>query len=192
MTKKHSLHVSTSDFLRAEVDPHSTPSSFGISAKSLRDMLDHFSIASSSVSTGVGNIRNENQLAWMFGKNEVRVKSFEGVSKDLCTEIKVDPDEFDEYYLHENRVDLTLPMKEFRVSRIIRLIFSRMLTHTGCTDLGRTTRCQLDHRLLRSHSASHPYEHRRQFRRRLHHLLRYRYNNLRGLQRCPISPTWLC
>lgn len=115
MTKKHSLHLGTSDFLRAEVDPNSTPSSFGISAKSLRDMLDHFSIASSSAFTGIGSIRNENQLGWMFKRDEVRVKSWEGASKDLSTEIKLDPDEFEDYWVEVDGVQLTLPMKEFRV-----------------------------------------------------------------------------
>jgi len=117
VTKKHSLHLGASDFLRAEVNPDTTPSSFGISAKALRDMLDHFSIASSSFSTGIGNIRNENQLAWRFGKDEVRVKSWEGVSKDLTTEIKLHPDEFDDYHVEGDSFELTLPMKEFRVSR---------------------------------------------------------------------------
>lgn len=99
------------------MNPDSTPSKFDISAKSLRDMLDHFTIASSSVNAGIGNIRNENQLAWMFDKDQVRVKSLEGGSKDLTTEIKVDPEEFDSYSLYSDRVDLTLPMKEVRVSR---------------------------------------------------------------------------
>jgi cell cycle checkpoint control protein RAD9A len=79
-------------------------------------MLDHFSLAASSVPTGVGNIRNENQLGWMFGKNEVRVKSWEGGGRDLSTEIKVNPEEFEDYWVEQERVDLTLPMKEFRVS----------------------------------------------------------------------------
>ena len=117
VTKKHSLHLGASDFLRAEVDPNSTPSSFGISAKALRDMLDHFSIAISSSATGSTSIRNENQLGWMFGKKEIRVKSWEGGSKDLSTEIRVDPGEFLDYWVEGERVDLTLPMREFRVSK---------------------------------------------------------------------------
>lgn len=59
----------------------------------------------------------------MFGKNEVRLKSWEGANKDLCTEIKVDVAEFgadsdgrSRYWVEQERVDLTLPMKEFRVS----------------------------------------------------------------------------
>jgi len=120
VTKKHSLHLASSEFLRAEVDPNSTPSSFTVSARALRDMLDHFSIATGSASGGGerNGIRTENQLGWMFAKREVRVKTYEagaGVG-GLSTEIKVDNGEFDEYWVEGERVDLTLPMKEFRVS----------------------------------------------------------------------------
>jgi cell cycle checkpoint control protein RAD9A len=118
VTKNHFLHLGTSEFLRAEVDPNTTPSSFSITAKSLRDMLDHFSLISTTSSTGIPGIKGDNQLGWMFGKKEVRVKSWEGAAgvQTLITEIKVDVGEFDEYWVEEERVDLTLPMKEFKVS----------------------------------------------------------------------------
>ncbi|ORY34976.1 Rad9-domain-containing protein [Naematelia encephala] len=123
VTKKHSLHLASTEFLRAEVDPDTTPSGFKVSARSLRDMLDHFSIAVSSSSNyaglggGVGvSIKAENQLGWMFAKHQVRIKSWDGANRDLSTEIVLDPEEFDEYEVYDDRVDLTLPMKEFRAT----------------------------------------------------------------------------
>ena len=56
----------------------------------------------------------------MFAHNEIRLKSWETTQSNLCTEIKVDPAEFDYYWLENNdRIDLTLPMKEFRVNRLV-------------------------------------------------------------------------
>jgi cell cycle checkpoint control protein RAD9A len=117
VTKKHSLHLGASEFLRAEVDPNTTPSSFTIAARSLRDMLDHFSMISTSTSVGIPGIKSDNQLGWMFGKDEVRVKSWEGAASPqaLVTEVRVDSGEFQGYWVEDGRVDLTLPMKEFRV-----------------------------------------------------------------------------
>ena len=79
-------------------------------------MLDHFSLAAPGFQVNTG-YRGENQLGWMFAQNEIRVKSWETTQSNLCTEIKVDPAEFDYYWLENNvRIDLTLPMREFRVS----------------------------------------------------------------------------
>jgi hypothetical protein len=55
----------------------------------------------------------------MFAENEVRMKSWEAGQSSLSTEIKLDPSgEFNNYHLHDERVDLTVPMKELRVGRI--------------------------------------------------------------------------
>lgn len=121
VTKTHALHVGSSEFLRADVDPASTPSGFVIDARNLRDWLDHFHISlttsSASSSGGAVTIKYENQLSWMFAPQEVRIKSWEGGSKDLSTEMRLDPKEFVDYYVYDDRrVDLTLPMREFRVS----------------------------------------------------------------------------
>ncbi|KAL7424963.1 hypothetical protein Q5752_000650 [Cryptotrichosporon argae] len=119
--KKHFLHLASSDFFRAEVDPDSTPSGFIVEARVLRDWLDHFSIAFTSASGSSfpgagGSIRNENQLGWMFAREEVRVKSWEGINSHLSTEIKLDRYEFEDYVVENERgrVDLTLPIKEFK------------------------------------------------------------------------------
>jgi len=86
-------------------------------------MLDHFSLAAPGFQANSG-YRGENQLGWMFAHHEIRVKSWETTQSNLCTEIKVDPAEFDYYWLENNaRVDLTLPMKEFRVSYFFNCIF---------------------------------------------------------------------
>jgi cell cycle checkpoint control protein RAD9A len=116
--KKHSLHVGATEFLRAEVDPDTTPSTFTLPARTLRDWLDHFSVALGPGGGGPsGPIRGESQLGWSFGKNEVRVKSWEGGAKELSTEIRVDKGEFDEYWVEEDKVELALPVKEFRVGQ---------------------------------------------------------------------------
>ncbi|WWD20083.1 hypothetical protein CI109_104557 [Kwoniella shandongensis] len=122
VTKKHSLHLGSSDFLRADVDPDTTPSGFTIASRTLRDWLDHFSIAISSTSGYPSNSNSAgglNQLGWMFTKNEVRVKSWEGGASGLSTEIKVDVGEFEDYEIVEKRIDLTLPMKEFKATLVL-------------------------------------------------------------------------
>ncbi|KAK8849459.1 hypothetical protein IAR55_004792 [Kwoniella newhampshirensis] len=122
VTKKHSLHLGSSDFLRADVDPDSTPSGFAIASRTLRDWLDHFSIAISSTSGYPSNNNSAgglNQLGWMFTQNEVRVKSWEGGASGLSTEIKVDVGEFEDYGLEKGRIDLTLPMKEFKATLVL-------------------------------------------------------------------------
>lgn len=116
MIKKHHLHLQPSDCLRAEVDPDSTPSGFLISAKVLRDWLDHFTIAFGS-GTGT-NVRGDSHLAWLFSVNEVRVKNFEtATTSTLSTEIKIDVNEFQHYEVYADRVDLALPMREFKVGQ---------------------------------------------------------------------------
>ncbi|WWC93071.1 uncharacterized protein L201_008036 [Kwoniella dendrophila CBS 6074] len=120
VTKKHSLHLGSSDFLRADVDPDTTPSGFVIATRTLRDWLDNFAISSGSAYPGNGNSGGTDQLGWMFTPGEVRVKSWEGMGGGgLCTEIKVDTDEFQDYEVVGDRVDLTLPMKEFRATLML-------------------------------------------------------------------------
>jgi len=51
----------------------------------------------------------------MFARDEVRVKSWDGGTKELSTEIKVKKEDFEDYDIFNGRVDLTLPMREFRV-----------------------------------------------------------------------------
>ena len=119
MTKKHSLHVGSCEFLRAEVDPNTTTSAFTIAAKSLRDILEHFALAApfSGSSAGEGRVKQENQLGWRFTKDEVRIKTWETLAT-LRTEIKVDKGEFEEYWVEEPMVELTIAMKEFRVGHL--------------------------------------------------------------------------
>lgn len=119
VVKKHSLHLHSSQFLRVIVDPDSTPSGFQISARELKEWLEHFSIAFGSSSNPNGSIKGDSQLAWRFGAHEVRVKNFEtGPSSTLSTEIKLNVGEFKDYgvFHEEGDVDLALPMREFKVS----------------------------------------------------------------------------
>lgn len=62
----------------------------------------------------------------MFARDEVRVKSWEGGTKELSTEIKVKKEDFEDYDVFNGRVDLTLPMREFRVC--LSAIISSILT----------------------------------------------------------------
>lgn len=52
----------------------------------------------------------------MMGKKQIRMKTWETGQSSLSTEIKLDPDEFEYYWLEGDRVDFSVPMKEFRVS----------------------------------------------------------------------------
>ena len=81
-------------------------------------MLDHFALVSAPGlgPTGMSSLKGESQLGWMFSRKEVRIKSWEGASQALMTEIRVDSREFEDFWVEAERVDLTLPMKEFRVS----------------------------------------------------------------------------
>ncbi|WWC73450.1 uncharacterized protein I206_107420 [Kwoniella pini CBS 10737] len=118
VTKKHSLHLGSSDFLRADVDPDTTPSGFNITSRTLRDWLDNFAISTGSYNSS--NSGGTDQLGWMFTREEVRMKSWEGMGGGgLCTEIKVDTGEFQDYEVVGDRVDLTLPMKEFRATLVL-------------------------------------------------------------------------
>ncbi|OCF61730.1 hypothetical protein L486_01390 [Kwoniella mangroviensis CBS 10435] len=120
VTKKHSLHLGSTDFLRADVDPDTTPSGFVIATRTLRDWLENFALSTGSNYGGNANTGGTDQLGWMFTKNEVRVKSWEGLGGGgLCTEIKVDPEEFQDYEVVGDRIDLTLPMKEFRATLLL-------------------------------------------------------------------------
>lgn len=134
ITKKHILHLHSSDFLRVIVDPDSQPSGFQVAARSMRDWLDHFSIAFSSATSiaNSGGVRGDSQLAWMFTDEEVRVKNFDtggsyGGAAALSTEIKLSVKEFDMYEVFDGRQDLALPMREFKVRSISML----ELTATG-------------------------------------------------------------
>ena len=158
VTKKHSLHLASSDFLRAEVNSDTTPSSLTISAKSLRDILDHFALVAPTGRHNDGGmgVRGENQLGWMFTRTQVRIKSWEGVQQALMTEIKIDAGEFgqENYWVHEPRVDLTIPMKEFRVSdRAGRT--TQWLTQAGSPYPRRATQRQPPYCLLGSLPACH-------------------------------------
>ncbi|WVW86639.1 hypothetical protein I302_108692 [Kwoniella bestiolae CBS 10118] len=120
VTKKHSLHLGSSDFLRADVDPDTTPSGFVIATRTLRDWLENFALSTGSTYAGNSNTSGTDQLGWMFTKNEVRMKLWEGLGAGgLCTEIKVDTDEFQDYEVVGDRIDLTLPMKEFRATLML-------------------------------------------------------------------------
>lgn len=122
ITKKHFLHLQASDFLRAVVDPDSTPSGFQIAAKTLRDWFDHFTLAfTAPASNNSANVRGDTQLAWMLSENEVRVKNLNTLATNtLSTEITLDVGEFTNYEVvgGNGRVDLTLPMKEFKVGQV--------------------------------------------------------------------------
>lgn len=107
------------------------PSGFMISARTLRDWLEHFNIAFSATTNANGAVRGDSQLAWRFGKKEVCVKTFENAStSSLSTEVKLNVGEFGDDYevLHEDdRVDLALPMREFKVSGVW-CVIRRLLT----------------------------------------------------------------
>jgi cell cycle checkpoint control protein RAD9A len=121
--KTHSLNLSPCTFLIAVVDPNSTLSRFVVPAKTLKDWIDHFALSGSttSVPANATNPSNkyESELGWYFGEQEVRVKTWEGgggaTKKGISTEIKVDVNEFEEYYVEDPPVTLTFPMREFRV-----------------------------------------------------------------------------
>ncbi|KAL1408287.1 hypothetical protein Q8F55_005093 [Vanrija albida] len=120
ITKKHFLHLQASEFLRAVVDPATTPSGFQIAAKTLRDWFDHFTLAfTAPASNNSANVRGDTQLAWMLSLDEVRVKNLNGLATNsLSTEITLDVAEFTNYEVAggDGRVDLTLPMKEFKAT----------------------------------------------------------------------------
>lgn len=70
-------------------------------------------------------IKYENELGWYFASGEVRVKTMEAnrpasVRFGLATEIRIAPEEFDEYVIERGPVQLAFPLREFRVSPIAR------------------------------------------------------------------------
>lgn len=122
--KTHSLNLSSSEFLVANVHPDSLTNLFVIPARTLRDWLDHFAVSGSTIakpaSESTGNInRYETELGWLFDAQEVRVRTCEAGNagrKTISTEIKVAVTEFEEYKLSAV-TQLTFPMREFKVSR---------------------------------------------------------------------------
>ncbi|KAJ9124272.1 hypothetical protein QFC22_001072 [Naganishia vaughanmartiniae] len=130
--KKHSLNLSPCECLIAEVDPSASPNNFTVPARTLKDWIEHFSVSSGSATittsagggsngSGGSSIKYENELGWYFAQNEIRVKTLEAnrppaLRQYLSTEIKIAPDEFDEYHIEEGPVQLAFPLREFRAS----------------------------------------------------------------------------
>ncbi|ODO00625.1 hypothetical protein L198_02945 [Cryptococcus wingfieldii CBS 7118] len=113
--RKHSLHLATSAFDRVNVDPETTPSHFTISSRILREWLEHFTISFPSSRDPLNPTGGLSQLCWLFAEDHVRIKSLEGGGgAGLSTEIKVDTQEFEDFELFGDRVDMRMPMKEFK------------------------------------------------------------------------------
>lgn len=149
MIKRHSLNLSHAPFLRVEVDPASTPSGFTVETGQLKAWLDHFVQPTITGAGGNGQhngTKAENTLGWLFSDKEVRVKTWEGGagSRELSTEIRLDSRDFQNYEVYEGRVDLTLPMREFRVSEALSEfgLIERRQSSTIAVDIGtrRSTR----------------------------------------------------
>ncbi|EIW71745.1 hypothetical protein TREMEDRAFT_60659 [Tremella mesenterica DSM 1558] len=120
ITKRHSLYLQTSDFPRPEVNPDSTPSGFTIDGTVIQEWLKHFDITLTSASTTSSSNNNvprpEHMLNWMFSNERVKIRSSEGVGGQVTTTIDVSTQEFEDYEVVDGRVDLTLPMREFRAA----------------------------------------------------------------------------
>jgi cell cycle checkpoint control protein RAD9A len=130
--KKHSLNLSPCECLIAEVDPNASPNNFTVPARTLKDWIEHFAVSSGTAtittssgggSSGGSSIKYENELGWYFAQNEIKVKTLEAnrppaMRQYLSTEIKIAPDEFDEYHVEEGPVQLAFPLREFRVSDV--------------------------------------------------------------------------
>ncbi len=104
------------------VDPETLTSRFVAPAKTLKDWIDHFALSGSTTSTAAaganGINKYESDLGWYFSPQEIRVKTFEGGGKKgISTEIKVDPDEFEDYQIGSAAVTMTFPMREFLVRK---------------------------------------------------------------------------
>lgn len=123
MTKTHTLHVGSSPFRTVIVDPNTTPSSYIVPSRLLREWLDHFPVQASS--------NAEHELGWHYGREEVKIKTFAMGSGTggLQTSIGVGVDEFEEYFVDDTELregeeetgtglKMTIPMKEFRVGCI--------------------------------------------------------------------------
>jgi cell cycle checkpoint control protein RAD9A len=133
VVKKHSLNLSPCECLVAEVDVNACPNNFLVPARTLKDWIEHFSVSggnatittSSGDGTGGGRtggttIKYENELGWYFSQTEIRVKTLEAnrppaMKQYLSTEIRIAPDEFDEYVIEQGPVQLAFPLREFRV-----------------------------------------------------------------------------
>lgn len=119
ITKKHFLHLHASEGLRVVVDTESQPSGFLVSARTLRDWLDHFSIAFTSSTSSSGAVRGDSHLAWQFTQSNVKIKNYESATTSvLATEVTLDVRDFSQYLLEQDVVVLSLPMREFKVSSL--------------------------------------------------------------------------
>ncbi|GMK57477.1 hypothetical protein CspeluHIS016_0403110 [Cutaneotrichosporon spelunceum] len=115
ITKKHFLHLHPSEGLRVIVDTDAQPSGFLVAARTLRDWLDHFSIAFSSSTSNNGAVRGDSHLAWQFTQNQVKIKNYETATTSvLATEVTLDVRDFSQYVLEQDVVELSLPMREFK------------------------------------------------------------------------------
>ncbi|BEJ17581.1 hypothetical protein CspHIS471_0609820 [Cutaneotrichosporon sp. HIS471] len=110
ITKKHFLHLHPSEGLRVVVDTEAQPSGFLVSARTLRDWLDHFSIAFTSSTSSSGAVRGDSHLAWQFTQNHVKIKNYETATTSvLATEVTLDVRDFNQYMLEQ---DGTLQLAE--------------------------------------------------------------------------------
>jgi hypothetical protein len=74
-------------------------------------------VSSGSLRKNCLRLTRNSFIGTVFGLREIRMKSWETGNSTLQTEVRIDPGEFDDYVLYDHsRIDLTVPMKEFRVS----------------------------------------------------------------------------
>ncbi|KAF8578223.1 hypothetical protein K439DRAFT_1247150, partial [Ramaria rubella] len=78
----------------------------------LKDILAHFPHAKGT--------KSDPELIWLFGLNDVKVKSKElggeAKGKSISTEIKMSADEFDSYNIHEPPISVGLHLREFNAT----------------------------------------------------------------------------
>lgn len=61
-------------------------------------------------------MRGDSHLAWQFSPRCVKIKNYETATTSvLATEITIDTRDFSQYLLEEECVELSLPMREFKV-----------------------------------------------------------------------------
>lgn len=112
------LHLHASEGLRVVVDTDTQPSGFLVQARTLRDWLEHFTIAFGSSANSV--VKGDSHLAWQFTNNRVKIKNYETATTSmLATEITLDTRDFGQFQLDEDCVELSLPMREFKVGQCI-------------------------------------------------------------------------